>query len=223
MDVRKLYENIDDEYFSAYSYWPMIDSFGKELVHVDDENYQGDTRVLLERGGNIGLLIFGWGSCSGCDALQACTNYKELQDLYNRLESSIQWWDTDAEALKYFNEHDWEGDYSWREKETKEFVKQCKEFLGGRVGCKQDPADCGRPAFCKEPTDCCYEGGLLNTYVWEGVLTDWTSGMVVVTAPDLETALSMLKKEDEMAWRAVKDIVPVVSSSPQAFVVYGGG
>jgi hypothetical protein len=37
------------------------------------------------------------------------------------------------ELLEYFNKHDWEGDYSYHDEETKEFVEKAKVLLEGIV------------------------------------------------------------------------------------------
>jgi hypothetical protein len=92
------------EWFDApCDYSPIIDSFGKVLVRVDDDDYSGDTFALLSKGNRIGLLTFGWGSCSGCDALQGCESYKELGELIDILESGIKWFDSLAEAQAYIS------------------------------------------------------------------------------------------------------------------------
>jgi len=137
VSVKDLYPQSSD-YFSAYSYQPMIDSFGKVLIQVDDNDYQGDTRVLLEKANSIGLIIFGWGSCSGCDALQGCENMDDLQKLYDSMESSVKWFASAEQALCYFEDHDWEGDYSWHNKETRVFVSKSKDVLAKMVATAHD-------------------------------------------------------------------------------------
>lgn len=181
MNVRDLYPqnprlvNCDLLDSCAYSYQPMIDSFGNVLVQVSDRGYQGDTRVLLEDSGLFGMLIFGWGSCSGCDALQGCNSFDDLQRLYDSLKNSVQWWESAEDALDYFEKHDWEGDYSWHQEETHEFARRCKDLLAAKVAekhdyfcpsldgdgkpctCEQNPADCGQREWCHEPGGCMCE------------------------------------------------------------------
>ena len=51
------------------TYRDLIASMGVEnLLQVDDNDYQGDSRILVRDYHRYGLLLFGWGSCSGCDA-----------------------------------------------------------------------------------------------------------------------------------------------------------
>ena len=70
--------------FGFCDYRPMIDSFGYEiLLQVDDKDYQGDSRLLFRDVSRYGILIFGWGSCSGCDSLQACESLEDVEKLRN--------------------------------------------------------------------------------------------------------------------------------------------
>lgn len=105
--VKQLYPDMEAEpFYGPGDYQPLIDSFGEVLLQVDDKDYQGDTRVILKRGDEYGLLIFGWGSCSGCDALQACDTYQDIENLRARLESVIKWM-TAKDLLAYIETHDW--------------------------------------------------------------------------------------------------------------------
>ena len=126
IDVKKLYT---DEPGWWYDYQPMLNAFGKVAIQVDDNAYQGDSRLLYDENGKIGVLIFGWGSCSGCDALQACNSLEEVQELCDSLQRDIKWFDDKKQALEYFTKHDWKGDYSWYQAETKEFINKCIEYL----------------------------------------------------------------------------------------------
>lgn len=116
-------------FWTPGSYQPILDSFGKIVLQVNDDDYQGDSRVLYKRNGKYGLLIFGWGSCSGCDALQACDSPEEVMSLANELRDQIRWLPKD-EMLNYFKTHDWKGDFSWSQDETKDFVEKAIGLLG---------------------------------------------------------------------------------------------
>jgi hypothetical protein len=131
MDAKTLYPDCEEHgsFRSPLSYTPIIKGLGEVLVREDSNDYQGDTYALLKKGRKYGLIIFGWGSCSGCDALQACNTWNDLQDLIDSMERSVQWFDGKGAARKYFDEHDWEGDYSWHYSECKRFVERCKEIL----------------------------------------------------------------------------------------------
>ena len=125
INVKDLYERG----LNWYDYQPMLDAFGKIVIQVDDNDYSGDSRLLYDENGKIGVLIFGWGSCSGCDALQACCSIQEVQELCDTLQESIKWFDNKKQALEYFKSHDWQGDYSWHIRATKEFINKCIEYL----------------------------------------------------------------------------------------------
>ncbi len=105
-------------------YQPIVDAFGNIILQESDDDYQGSTWVLYQDNDKIGFLRFGWGSCSGCDALQACRSIEEIQELMDELWQSIMWFDTKAEAYKFFVEHDWEGDWDSRLEESQRFVEQ---------------------------------------------------------------------------------------------------
>lgn len=117
----------EETYYCNYE--PMLEEFAKIIVKVDDTDYQGDSRVLYKDKDRYGWLQFGWGSCSGCDALQGCDGIEEVQILMDELYASIKWFDNAKESLQFFKDHDWEGDYSWNIKEQKDFVNKVIEYL----------------------------------------------------------------------------------------------
>lgn len=120
-----LYPEIEtDDYFSTGSYQTIIEYFGEVIIQVCDSDYQGDTRVLLKRNGQYGILIFGWGSCSGCDALQACSDIHSLNELIDRLDNDIKWFDTVEQVKEYINSEDRELSYYWHEDEWESFKNQ---------------------------------------------------------------------------------------------------
>lgn len=121
----------DYNWFSPPSYYALSGALGHEkLLECSTCGYQGDTWLLVQdKSGRIGYLTFGWGSCSGCDALQACTNWEDVANLYNDLEASIQWFPDKAAALKYFSEKDWSLDWSWHTDYFKRFLDRAKEVL----------------------------------------------------------------------------------------------
>jgi hypothetical protein len=89
----------DDDTYDEYM--PIVRLFGTPLVVVSDKDYQGDTRVLLRSDTHYGFVVIGFGTCSGCDALQACTTFEDVDRLIDEIESDIRWFDTLAEAQTY--------------------------------------------------------------------------------------------------------------------------
>ncbi len=126
-DVRTLYPNLRD-----WDYGPLLGSLGEIVVRVDDNNYQGDSRVLYraagDRDGIWGFLFFGWGSCSGCDALQACDTYEDVEKLRQGLAESIAW-GTVAETEARLRSKDWKASYMSQE-ENARFVREALAAMG---------------------------------------------------------------------------------------------
>lgn len=121
--ARELYgKELDASWFCVSSYQPMIDSFGEVLVQVDDNDYQGDTRVVYYKDGQYGFLNFGWGSCSGCDALQACENEEEVNKLIDSLEQDVKWFDSLQELKDYITDSQRKYSYYSHETEWTDFV-----------------------------------------------------------------------------------------------------
>lgn len=120
-------------FYGPGDYCPLLNSMGYEiLVKVDENDYQGDSLVLYRGDAGYGILNFGWGSCSGCDALQACDKLSEIEELRTSLNESIKWFPTAEEAMDYIEKHDWHGDYV-REELVTEFVTEARNVLLGVV------------------------------------------------------------------------------------------
>jgi len=91
------------------SYENLVGTFATILLKVDDNDYQGDSRLLLTDGFRFGLLFFGWGSCSGCDALQSAQDDGEraLRELRDDLANKTHWEDNAAALAAYIEGKDW--------------------------------------------------------------------------------------------------------------------
>ena len=114
------------------TYATLIASMEVErLVEVSDDDYQGDTRLLLRQNGRYGYLCFGWGSCSGCDALEDATPWDspyvndEVIHLRDNLWNQIVWHETATDMLSYFRTKDWNLDY----RHDKKFSQQVENRL----------------------------------------------------------------------------------------------
>lgn len=118
-----------DFFYGPSDYMPMLNEFGRIVVLMSENGYSGDTWVFYCTGneegkfGKSGYLQVGWGSCSGCDALQGCDSKDDVQKLMNELYSQIIWFDEEDDAITYFKEHDWEGDYSGGNKTRDLFIQ----------------------------------------------------------------------------------------------------
>ena len=64
----------------------------------------------------------------------------------------------------------------------------------------------------------------LKMFIWQDVLTDYTSGMVAIYAYDLEHALKIARKKfDKYVVDGFAGVKPIVCSKPDGYYVYGGG
>lgn len=127
--IKEVYGIVEESFHGVGDYRPLLRSIGDVLVQVDDDDYQGDARVLFKDkdGERYGVLIFGWGSCSGCDALQACESVKEIEGLRDELCRQIVW-GTKEEIARYIECRDWEATHL-SQKETRDFVSIALQLL----------------------------------------------------------------------------------------------
>lgn len=126
-ELKRLYGSPDR--FEWYGHQPLLSSFSTIAIQVEDHDWQGDSRILYDDDGRIGFLMYGWGSCSGCDAFYGCNTFEEAAQFSSELFNSIKWFDGREQALEWFKTHDWEGDYSGRDENTKFFVELCIKYL----------------------------------------------------------------------------------------------
>ena len=109
-------------------YTPILEQFGEILIRVDESDYQGDSFLIYKKGDAYGYLCFGWGSCSGCDALQACRTIHEVQELMDSLCNDILWFNSLEELKDYFAQKDWTLEYSWHLADFKDFLRQVEKL-----------------------------------------------------------------------------------------------
>ena len=103
----------------SYGYESLIEERGGVTIVANetDDDYQGDSILLVEKNGEYGLLTFGWGSCSGCDAYEAAYgNESELNELGDELVGSIEWVGSLTAAKDRVASKDWDG--TWLQKDT---------------------------------------------------------------------------------------------------------
>lgn len=124
----------DQDYFSTpYEYGPILESFGELIFRWDQDDYQGDTIALVVDGDNIGYVEFGWGSCSGCDALQASDDYEDVASLRNSMAAQVTWRSA-GDMLTWLQAHDWRGDYSWHSSDRRRATRDMIDELLTRMG-----------------------------------------------------------------------------------------
>jgi len=126
-------DEIHDDVCAVADYLRLVESMNFDIaICIEDETYSGDSRYLLKHGDFYGILIFGWGSCSGCDSLQSCDTIAEVEELRKHLFDSITWGSA-IEILSYVRDHDWQGDYSSGSGEMKQFVNNVDTYLTTRM------------------------------------------------------------------------------------------
>lgn len=97
----------DDDY---PEYEHIVKSWGYEITDAQAfGSYQGDIVYLLKDGDRHGLVVIGYGSCSGCDALEAATPYgnnadwSPLIELAAELKRDIHWENTHKALMEWAN------------------------------------------------------------------------------------------------------------------------
>lgn len=93
-------------WYGASSYTPIVEYIGNPIIEVIENDYQGTSFFLLKNGGKYGVLTFGWGSCSGCDALQGCNSYQEIDDLIEQMVNSVDWFGSFEDMQAWVNDDD---------------------------------------------------------------------------------------------------------------------
>lgn len=88
-------------YVGHLAWWDVLWDIGDVLVLDWDEGRGGDGRAVLRRQGRFGFVVIGWGSCGGCDALQLCRSYREIEGVIRSVENSIRWFDSLGELQRY--------------------------------------------------------------------------------------------------------------------------
>ena len=127
------------------SYETIVNSWEYEVLAFETTgSYQGDHEVLFsDSEGRYGFLVVGYGSCSGCDLLEAIIpySYMETQDwtevdtFRNELKGDIRWFDTTEDALTFLRskiEGDVNSWYSW-DREINEVMEKFIELIQDRM------------------------------------------------------------------------------------------
>ena len=118
------------EFPFAGDYDPIIHSFGTVLTGACIGSYQGDTvAILRDNAKGFGFLVFGFGSCSGCDALQACETYAQIDELINNLENGVRWFSSLQEVKDYVMDDEMrKGSHYYHEPEWVEFKHEVQSL-----------------------------------------------------------------------------------------------
>lgn len=111
------------------SYDHIAEKFGEVIADATLGAYQGDNLYLLRDGDMWGVLVCGYGSCSGCDALEGCEGDEDVARLVNDLRGDVVW-GSRADALAYVTS-EWRGfSYYSDSPDGEAFWKECAAALG---------------------------------------------------------------------------------------------
>jgi uncharacterized protein (TIGR02996 family) len=137
--MRPITENMVSEYGANIDYNELIATFEYTQILEDIQgDYQGTVYVLLQDGERLGILIYSYGSCSGCDGLQACESLKDLVDLQKELYESIKWYNNKNELYAKIYEGTLIPDYC----DTTDFIAEIVRWLD-----KETPQSSDEAAF----------------------------------------------------------------------------
>ena len=96
-------QNFDD------SYRGHVELLGLQIeAWADDQDYEGDSFAIVRSGEQFGFLRFGWGSCSGCDALAGAETDQDHVEILQMLWNGIEWTGGLEELLRFRESADWE-------------------------------------------------------------------------------------------------------------------
>jgi hypothetical protein len=119
-------------YDACTTYEHIVTSWGYRIIDSSTFGmFQGDQVYLLESGSQVGFVVIGYGSCSGCDALQAIHMFnvepanivEQVNSLSDDLRSNIKWFDSLDDMASIVNDKDYHTNYwYWHEPDIKEYI-----------------------------------------------------------------------------------------------------
>lgn len=116
-------------------YMTLIQAMGHDLlVHLSESGWSGDDFLLMrDADGRYGFLVFGWGSCSGCDAMEAASSWEDAEAIYQKLCDDVHWFDTLAGCVAYIHDKHRAGMEWYRfSDEFPSFVQQVDEYVASQ-------------------------------------------------------------------------------------------
>ena len=86
-------------------------------------DYEGDyTFHLTDKMGRHGFLVVGYGSCSHCDALQACVTLADVQRLQEEILNDIRWFYSLTELGDWARTYDFKGQWYYYDSQSEEAI-----------------------------------------------------------------------------------------------------
>ncbi len=135
MSLDPIPESVMGQYGPSWNYNDLVTTgMGLEVLEAEDFGaYEGDTLLVVTVGARYGWLLFGWGSCSGCDPLEGCRSLADLTSLRDDMYADIHWEDSREALADWLHDRDWEGQWLYREAGAMEFVRRAEAMLSGQA------------------------------------------------------------------------------------------
>jgi len=111
-------------------YIDLIKSANLEVIdHLTMGEYQGDLLMIVKKDNQFGMIVAGFGSCSGCDAFQSCRDDKrKLNKLRDKLCNGVIWKDITS-FISYLRTKKWRNEFYCGEEKLPEFINETIEKL----------------------------------------------------------------------------------------------
>lgn len=112
-------------------YHGLLTASGLEVVEWEvTGSYQGDYVVLVRDNARYGFVVIGYGSCTGCDALEGCGGIDDVLTLCEQILQSIKWADSAEELRDHLIERaDTGNDWYSHDSEVREATEKIKRRL----------------------------------------------------------------------------------------------
>lgn len=106
--IKKEYTSILNENYLDYEALVKCIDPNIEWHILDTGGYQGDYWYFALYNSKVYFVNIGYGSCSGCDSLLACSNIKDIKELQDDIKRNIREFDDLKELVEWIvNSTEW--------------------------------------------------------------------------------------------------------------------
>lgn len=105
------------DYYYAPGWEAGLEARGLNIIAWETfGDWQGDYAVIFKANDNLfAFTVIGYGSCSGCDVMEACENEKEYKELISDVVNSLKWTTAEEIVAQIKDEYD---DNNWYRHES---------------------------------------------------------------------------------------------------------
>lgn len=117
-------------------YWwnKLLTTFPVEiLVHEADPVEAADLVLWRSVEGPYGFVSFGYGSCSQCDELEACSTYAEVAKVRKEMWERVHWEDNACNMFSWMYARDWKLQWYGHVPHAGKFITRSAEILSPLV------------------------------------------------------------------------------------------